>query len=177
MAATAARPLPHIPVGEYLGSVYRPDVDYVDGELEERNAGEFDHADVQLALVRVLDPLRVQGFRAIAEARVQVSETRFRVPDVCLLPQGWKRTQIIVTPPLLCIEVLSPRDTVMGMRVRCEDYLRMGVPTVWLFDPRERKAYVLTRDGMREVSQGVLRILGVPVEADVQAIFSVLDDE
>ncbi len=144
MAATATRSLPHIPVGEYLGSVYRPDVDYVDGELEERHVGEFDHADVQLALLRVLDGLRTQGFRCVPEARLQVSETRFRVPDVCLLPRGWKRTQIIVDPPLLCAEVLSPRDTVMGMRVRCQDYLRMGVPVVWLLDPRERKAYVLT---------------------------------
>lgn len=177
MAATAARPLPHIPIGEYLGSVYRPDVDYVDGELEERNVGEFDHADVQLALVRALDPLRSQGYRCIAEARVQVSETRFRVPDVCLLPLGWKRAQIIHTPPLLCIEVLSPRDTVMGMRVRSEDYLRMGVPVVWLFDPRERKAYVLNRDGMREVSSGALTISDAPVSVQVQEIFSVLDEE
>ena len=29
-----------ITVEEYLGSVYRPDCDYVDGRLEERNVGE-----------------------------------------------------------------------------------------------------------------------------------------
>jgi hypothetical protein len=32
-----------ISVGEYLGSTYHPDRDYIDGELLERNAGETLH--------------------------------------------------------------------------------------------------------------------------------------
>jgi hypothetical protein len=30
----------HIPLGEYLKTTYRPDRDYVDGELQERNLGQ-----------------------------------------------------------------------------------------------------------------------------------------
>jgi hypothetical protein len=37
-----------IPVGEYLSSDYEPDVDFVEGELEERHLGEKDHAKLQL---------------------------------------------------------------------------------------------------------------------------------
>ena len=33
-----------ISVEEYLNTTYRPDVEYVDGEIQERNLGEFDHA-------------------------------------------------------------------------------------------------------------------------------------
>ena len=40
--AAAAMSLP-VSVEEYLHSVYEPDLDYVDGRLEERNMGEFDH--------------------------------------------------------------------------------------------------------------------------------------
>jgi hypothetical protein len=32
---------------EYLSSSYEPDCDYVDGVLEERNLGEYDHGNLQ----------------------------------------------------------------------------------------------------------------------------------
>ncbi len=32
-----------IPVEEYLQTSYRPDVDYIDGELIDRNVGEWNH--------------------------------------------------------------------------------------------------------------------------------------
>jgi Uma2 family endonuclease len=176
MAATAVS-FPHIPVGEYLGSVYRPDVDYVDGVLEERNVGELDHADIQMAVREFLGSLRAEGYRATQETRVQVSDTRFRVPDVCLMPKGWKKTQIIRDAPLLCVEVLSPRDNVMAMRRRCEDYLRMGVPEVWIFDPQIRTAYVLSQLGMKEQRTGALQVPGSSASLDLAELFSVLDEE
>jgi hypothetical protein len=42
-----------IPVEEYLATSYRPDCDYVDGEIEERNVGEFDHSFLQGLLFRL----------------------------------------------------------------------------------------------------------------------------
>ncbi len=33
-----------IPLSEYLGTSYRPDCDYLEGELLERNVGELDHS-------------------------------------------------------------------------------------------------------------------------------------
>lgn len=32
---------------EYLRTSYRPDCDYLDGEVVERNFGEFDHSSAQ----------------------------------------------------------------------------------------------------------------------------------
>jgi hypothetical protein len=46
-----------VSVEEYLSSVYDPDPDYVDGELEDRNPREKDHAKLQLKMVRLLDNL------------------------------------------------------------------------------------------------------------------------
>lgn len=172
MAASAAFSIPHIPVGEYLGSVYRPDVDYVDGVLEERNVGEFDHAAFQkailLALVRQEEDL---GVFAIQELRVQVSETRFRIPDICVLPSNKLPKRIVTEAPLLCIEVLSPRDTVMRMQARSSDFLRMGVPEVWIFDPESASAYVLRGASLREVREGTLHSMESGVRVDLKAIF------
>jgi hypothetical protein len=39
-----------IPLEEYLGSSYRPDCAYVDGEIRERNVGRWEHARVQWLL-------------------------------------------------------------------------------------------------------------------------------
>jgi hypothetical protein len=32
----------HVSLDTYLRTVYEPDVDYVDGELEDRHVGDFD---------------------------------------------------------------------------------------------------------------------------------------
>ncbi len=34
----------HLSLEEYLRTDYEPDCDYLDGQLEERNAGELDHS-------------------------------------------------------------------------------------------------------------------------------------
>ncbi len=41
----------HVGVEEYLTSSYRPDMDYVDGHLEVRNLGEYEHGQLQLVLL------------------------------------------------------------------------------------------------------------------------------
>jgi Putative restriction endonuclease len=71
-----------VSVEECLSSVYEPDLDYVDGELEDRYVGEKDHAKLQLRMVRLLDNLG--GWFVTIETRIKVSPTRFRVPDVCV---------------------------------------------------------------------------------------------
>jgi len=40
----------HITLEEYLKTIYEPDADYIDGEIEERNVGEYDHNTVLMAL-------------------------------------------------------------------------------------------------------------------------------
>src|SRR5579863_3232843 len=101
----AARTL--ISVEEYLATSYRPDCDYVDGEVVERNLGEWDHSSLQGAiLVYLSNRYRKDGFIAVPEQRVQVKPTRFRIPDVCVV-LAEPGEQILRKPPFLCIEVLS----------------------------------------------------------------------
>lgn len=136
-----------IPVEQYLRTSYRPDCDYVEGEVIERNLGEYDHAWLQTVL-GILFRLREAQWnaRAIVEQRVQVKAERFRVPDVCVVRKG-EIEQIVRRPPLLCIEILSKDDTVKSTHERISDYLAMGVPMVWLLDPQARRGYMF-RAGM-----------------------------
>ncbi len=173
--AAAASPLP-ISVYEYLNSVYEPDMDYVDGALEDRNLGEFDHYLVQRALLLALIKLEVKGhFFVVQETRVQISPTRFRVPDTCLIDPK-QVEQIITTPPLLCVEVLSPKDRLPRMKQRCLDYIRMGVPEVWILDPAERVLHVMRgEDGIISLRSGTLQVGHTDAEIPLSDLFGTLD--
>ena len=166
-----------IPVSEYLGHSFRPDCDYIDGELQERNLGELDHSDLQTRLIELLlSAVNKAYIRANSELRVQVKPTRFRVPDVCVLRRDAPREQIVRTPPILCIEVLSPDDTVKKTRERVRDFLEMGVLEVWILDPATRIATLCVGSTTTEQTSGVLQIPGLPIELSLAEIFSVLDE-
>jgi Uma2 family endonuclease len=44
--------------------------------------------------------------------------------------------------PDLAGEILSPDDSPPGVRTRVRDYLRRGVPLVWVIDPRAQRVEV-----------------------------------
>ncbi|HKW99955.1 MAG TPA: Uma2 family endonuclease [Bryobacteraceae bacterium] len=146
-----------VSVEEYLSTSYDPDRDYVDGEVLERNWGEQEHSRLQGVLFAYLfNREKPWGIHVFPEQRLQVTATRFRVPDICVIPGPRPKEQIFTRPPLICIEILSPEDTMTRMQERIEDYLRFGVPHVWVLDPRTKRAYDYTIAGMRE-AKDILR--------------------
>jgi Uma2 family endonuclease len=139
------------PLAEYLAAIYRPDCDFLDGEPVERNLGERDHSTAQMRLSSYLFQRAAQlGIHVYPEQRVQVRHNRFRVPDICVVLGAEPDEQILTTPPFLCIEILSRRDTMTSMQERIDDYLQFNVPFVWLIDPRLKRAYVYTTGRMTE---------------------------
>jgi len=145
-----------VPLSEYLHTDYRPDVDYIDGELEERNVGEWDHARLQALIERYLgNREREWGILVVTEQRIQVSPTRFRVPDIAVVASR-PASGVITEPPLLCIEILSPEDRATRVQARIDDYLNMGVSCVWLVDPATRRAWIHTPAGSHEAKDGIL---------------------
>ena len=158
-----------ISVQEYLGTNYRPDRDYVDGLVVERNLGEYDHARLQMAVSAYFYQREKQfGITVVPEQRVQVSPTRFRVPDVCVI-QGAATEQIFRTPPLICIEILSKDDRLSEMQERVDDYLQFGVPYVWILDPSRKRAWRCTTEGMHEVAE--LRTENPPIAIQLASLF------
>ncbi len=166
-----------VPVEEYLRTAYRPDCDYVDGEVLERNVGEHDHSDLQSELVYYFRARRKQwGLHAVVEQRVQVKRNRFRIPDVCVVKGGRIQPAIFDEPPFICIEVLSKDDTLRSVQSRVDDYLNFGVPHVWVCDPYDRRVWTYTSDGSREVKDGVLRTENPAIEVLLAELFAGLDD-
>ena len=138
-----------IPVKEYLSSVYEPDMDFVEGELEDRNVGEKDHSKVQLRVVRLLE--NGKWFVAIG-ARVRISPTRYRVPDICVYERE-PEEQVLHSPPWIVVEILSREDRMSLMQRKMEDYYTAGCPHIWILDPWLRKAYEFDGTSIAEVSE------------------------
>ena len=132
----------HVPVEVYLCSSYEPDAEYVDGRIEERPMGEFDHTSWQQAIQRwFLQHQMEWGIRVRPELRVKVAATRYRVPDVTVLDRSRPIEQIITHPPLAVFEVLSPEDRVQRLKLKLEDYRAMGIPEIWVIDPQDSTFY------------------------------------
>lgn len=147
-----------ISIDEYLNTVYRPDCEYIDGEILERNVGEWSHSRLQMLLSRYMCNREEEwGIVVVVEQRVQVKPARFRVPDIIAVAAPASGTPIVHDPPLLCVEILSREDRMQEMQERIDDYLSFGVRDVWVIDPKTRRAFVYTADGMHEAKDGVLR--------------------
>jgi Uma2 family endonuclease len=95
--------------------------------------------------------------KAVTEVRLQVNPTRFRIPDLMVLSVEAPDEKIVRTPPLLCIEILSPEDRMSRIMERVRDYFRMGVPKCWIIDPALRSALIATPGHFDEAVDGILR--------------------
>ena len=164
-----------VSVEEYLRSSYDPDRDYVDGRLLERNVGELDHSDLQTEIAVYFRNRKAElDVHAFVEQRVQISPTRFRIPDVCLV-RGPKPTEpILRTPPFVAIEILSKDDRRADLLLRIDDYLKAGVDSVWVVDPKSRRGWTYDASGVSEPSDQVLRRSDPHIRLPLNHVFAAL---
>ncbi len=64
------------------------------------------------------------------------------MPDVCVVNARGPVEQIVRTPPMLCVEVVSPENRLQRLLTRAQDFHAMGVPDVWIFDPETRTVWI-----------------------------------
>jgi Uma2 family endonuclease len=168
MAATT-----FVPIETYLSARdYEPDCEYVDGVIEERPMPEYDHASWQGAILAFFREHRLEwSVRALPELRVRVGTTRFRIPDVTVLDRDAPVEQIVVTPPLAVVEILSPEDRMAAMLVKLSDYERMGIGGIWVIEPTDGVGYGYKAGVLERASVLGLPSLGVTFTLDEIAAF------
>jgi Uma2 family endonuclease len=160
-------------VEEYLRTSFRPDCEYVDGEVLERNLGEIDHTLVQRALLYyVMSREKRLGVIILQEQRMRLGPKHYRVPDLMILQGSGNPTERVITrAPIVCIEILSPEDRVSRVQKRITDYLAFGVRYVWVLDPVKKQAFVYTDSENHDVTDGVLRTENPAIEIPLDQIF------
>ncbi len=146
-----------ISLDQYLRTSYRPDCDYVAGELEERNVGEKDHSAVQAFFVKWFaaheEELKLEAF---PEIRIKVSAQQVRVADVAVLRVDEPYEAVLTRPPVVAIEILSPEDRMNRYERRLQDYRQFGIPHVWVIDPQHRGAFDCSAEAWRPVDAFVI---------------------
>jgi Uma2 family endonuclease len=163
-----------ITLSEYLQTSYEPDCEFVDGELQERNAGKTDHARVQALLAAWFIAHEADwDVLVTTEQRIQVAARRVRISDVTLVRPGALNEDVLTAPPLCVIEILSPDDRYSRTSERAQDYRRMGVENIWLIDPSTRSGQASTAEGWRDTME--FSIPSSPICLSLVDIFSRLD--
>ena len=161
-------------LADYLRNSYRPDCDYVDGEVQERNLGEFDHAAVQAFLTSWFFQHRHEWtLQVLPEIRIRVAERRVRIADVCLVSRSQPVEQTLTRPPLAVIEILSPEDRISRHNERLGDYRQMGIQNVWVIDPSTRVGYDCSTAAWLPVEE--FRVAGTPVFLRLGDLWTELD--
>ena len=158
-----------IPVEEYLRTSYDPDVEYVDGMLEERNAGDRLHSLVQRNLIVALCR-KYPKIKVWPEWRSSTAQTRFRVPDVCvtLTDPG---TDVMWEAAFLVIEILSEDDRMSRVVERLKEFATKGVPHIWLIDPRLQTLSIYRAGNLQEISADTIATCDPKLELDRAEIF------
>jgi Uma2 family endonuclease len=144
--------------------------EYLDGEIVERNMGEFPHAKLQLRLGHLL-PLRGLGLEVVTEIRTQITPTRFRILDIAAWRPGYIGERIPTVPPFLAVEILSPEDRMVRMQPKIQEYLAIGVEWVWVIDPEEKRALVYNKSNPAGELAEVLRTENPKIEIPLEELF------
>jgi Uma2 family endonuclease len=162
-----------IPVEEYLSSSFEPDAEYVDGEVEERPMGEYDHATWQTMLAAFFTMRQVEwGIKARTELKLRTGRN-YRVPDVMLLSREAPVEKVVTHPPLAVFEILSPEDRMTRVLKKLAEYDRIGVGAIWVIEPTERECYRYASGELRMASLFVLP--GTNHQVEMAEIMAMLD--
>lgn len=147
-----------ISVDEYLRTSFHPDCDFIEGEVLGRNVGKRKHSYAQTRIAAwFVARLQVLQLESLTELRMQVSPARVRIPDVVVCRLPIPEEEVFTTPPYLCVEVISPDDTVAAMQDRLDDYLQFGVPNIWVVDPWKHRGWIITAGGWAVCADGIMR--------------------
>jgi len=168
--ATATR----ITIDQYLKTPFEPDAEFVNGEVEERNVGEYDHNVVQRAiLIWFFEHDKTWNTRTIQEQRTRLGSGNVRIPDVSV----WKRDvpvrPVFSEPQLIAIEVLSAEDRHSRVQDKIADYRQFQIPHVWIIDPVTRMGWDCSDGNWMWKSR--FEVAGSPIYLDLEELFKELD--
>jgi Uma2 family endonuclease len=106
-----------------------------DGVLIVSPAPSNLHQRVVFRLAQVLDAECPPEFEVVPGVGVNISRYQHRVPDVAVVPADSMDTVFQVAPPLLAVEVASPRTLLYDRNRKKDVYEQFGVPSYWIVEP------------------------------------------
>jgi Uma2 family endonuclease len=143
---------------EYFRTHYEPECELIDGELRPKPMPTGHHSSTQVELIVLLRAQEQLGRgRVWSELSLLLPSQAVLIPDVVFSRPGQRFDEhdVLNTPPLLCIEIISPSQSFRELYDKCISYLRWGVPYCWIIDPVRHLAWQIEVDEMpREIFSG-----------------------
>ncbi|MFP5270797.1 Uma2 family endonuclease [Coleofasciculus sp.] len=152
-------------------------MEWVNGQLVEKNGMTLKHGEIQLKLGRYWDDYKEssgQGGKVYTDVPCRTNK-QGRSPDVAYLtPELVAQFGNVATLPQsfpLCAEIVSPTDIAETVLLKAQEYLESGGEEVWLVFPESRWVMVMTENqglmftsGQVVSTQKVLRGFTVSVD-------------
>ena len=115
------------------------------------------------------------NIRVRCELRIQVSPTRYRIPDVVVFDRSRPIEQMLSHPPIALFEVLSPEDRISRLLVKGADYAQMGVHTIRVIQPATSEIFAYERGALIPVASMQVDLPLSPCSIDWTEIKALLD--
>jgi Uma2 family endonuclease len=140
MAATTS----HLSLEEFhrIYDGVKPNHEYWYGEAIPKSMPSILHSAVQTALILLLFS---RGWKVFPEATLKMGPDAALVPDL-IATRGVPDLPYPTHPVEICIEILSPEDRLKKAVDKGKRYLDWGVSYVWIINPVERTAWMLTSE-------------------------------
>ena len=152
-------------------------MEWVDGQLVEKNGMTLRHGEIQLRLGRYWEDYKAssgQGGKVYTDVPCRTNK-QGRSPDVAYLtPELVAQFGNAATLPQsfpLSAEIVSPTDLAENVLLKAQEYLESGGEEVWLVFPESRWVMVMTENqglmftsGQVVSTQRVLKGFTVPVD-------------
>jgi len=151
----------------------KPAYEYWDGKAVQKSMPTMLHSLLQLILGGLL---RQAGWNAGSEARLKVVPEAEPVPDLIAI-RGKYRGRYPASAPELCVEILSPGDSLKWAFQKATRYLQWGAECVWIIDPEKRTAWTSLKNSPEPVSipaDGDLKVGETTIS--LSALFAEIDE-
>jgi len=150
----------------------KPAYEYWYGQALRKPMPTVLHGIVQAILVMLLESA---GWNTASEVRLKVVREVEPVPDLIAV-RGKFKGRYPAAAPELCVEIMSPADTLAKTLDKSKQYIAWGSEHVWIIDPEKRTAWDLSAEapGLSWIPpEGSLRIAETAI--DLSAIFAGVD--
>jgi Uma2 family endonuclease len=134
----------------------KPAYEYWYGEPVQKSRPTALHGIVQAILIILLERA---GWNTASEVRLKVVKEIEPVPDLIGI-RGKFKSRYPVTAPELCVEIMSPDDTLAKTVEKSRRYIAWGSERVWIIDPEKRTAW--------DLSSGAPGLSWIPPEGSLQ---------
>ncbi len=144
-------------------------------DVQTEDIMSYNHAKLTYRLTKSFSRYDSQ-YDILPELEFELSHGRAK-PDIAICEPtqvDWLRDVIRpTTPPLLAIEILSPRQALSDLTDKVLDvYFPSGTPVVWIVIPHFRQVTVMTPQEQNTLTAGVVRDDRTGIELELAHIFA-----